>query len=83
MFLDPDAEDEAREAVRALKLARMAADDSSPVVLSSPPDGREDIGDCRFDEAWRQVADALGVPGSKLLRRVRRSIADRAQSGVE
>ena len=62
---------------------RKAVDDSSRVVIASPPAGREDIGDCRFKEAWRQVADALGVRLSKLLRQVRCSIADRVGSGVE
>jgi DNA primase len=83
VFLDPDADDEAQEAVRALRMSRRAADNSSSVVIASPPAGREDIGACRFEEVWRQVADALGVPGGKLLRRVKRAIAGRTQSGIE
>lgn len=60
VFFDRDARKEAEEARRELlggwggKLA------PGQVVIAEPPAGRGDVGDCTYEEAWDQVAAALG-----------------------
>ena len=59
VFLDEDAQEQAVDARNRLLQARQAAGDSAAVVIARCPDGRSDIGDCTFGEAWDQVAAAL------------------------
>ena len=62
LFFDRDARKEAEEARRELlggwggKLA------PGQVVIAEPPAGRGDVGDCTCEEAWGQLAAALGRP---------------------
>ena len=66
LFFDRDARKEAEEARRVLlggwggKLA------PGRVVIAEPPAGRGDVGDCTCEEAWGQVAAALGRPLGEL-----------------
>ena len=53
VMLDRDAQDKAQE------LQRTLLNRGRVTVLAGLPDGRDDVGDCTAEEAWRQVGLAL------------------------
>jgi DNA primase len=53
VFLDRDAQD------KAVELQRTLLNRGRVAVLAGLPDGRDDVGDCTSEEAWRQVGLAL------------------------
>jgi hypothetical protein len=67
----PEAEEKTRAkaqtAASRLRRARSVKGDSSPVVIASPPEGRKDVGECSFEEAWTCVAAALRRTPSSLI----------------
>ncbi len=66
VFLDRDARDKAVKLRRALHALRAGLGDRAPVVVATPPEGREDVGESTRAEAWDEVASALGQPTASL-----------------
>ncbi len=71
VFLDNDAEAEAVAARDALLRDRRQLGDAAPVVVAHPPSGRDDVGECTTEEAWRQVARSLGLRIASLWKELR------------
>jgi len=62
LFFDRDAREEAEEARRELLGGWGGRVAPGRVVIAEPPAGRGDVGDCTCEEAWGQMAAALGRP---------------------
>lgn len=61
LFLDDDAQDKAN--VIRSELQRSGC---SNVCIAQPPLGRQDVGECTTEEAWAEVARALGMTVAEL-----------------
>jgi len=59
VFLDRDATTAVAEVRRRIQNKRTICGGGPPVVIANVPDGRDDPGDCRRDEAWEAVRMAL------------------------
>ena len=66
VLLDRDAGDRAVQLRRALLALRASVRDTAPVAVAALPDGRNDVGECTYEDAWAVVAPALGRPLSAL-----------------
>ncbi len=66
VLLDRDAGDRAIQLRGALLTLRALAADHAQVAVAALPDGRNDVGECTYEEAWAAVATALGKPLSAL-----------------
>lgn len=59
VFFDQGATAEARRAANDIRSMRRAYGDNSPVVVVTPPQGRDDVAECTRQEAWATVWGAL------------------------
>lgn len=66
VFLDRDAAEQAKKVARRITSAKRASSDEATVVIARPPKGCDDVGDCTRQQAWKQIAKALGVSLRKL-----------------
>lgn len=62
VWLDSDAEKDAKLVRDAIRNTRVAAGDRSPVVMARTPAGRKDPGECNAAEVAAAIAAALQVP---------------------
>ncbi|QDU98772.1 hypothetical protein [Lignipirellula cremea] len=59
VFFDDGAKAEGNLAAAAIRAIRQEYGDRAPVVVATPPAGRDDVGACMPDEAWAAVWAAL------------------------